>query len=173
MNADEYAPAEHRSSAVGGRLLTALGRSAAQRFASDGGREERLIDELRRTLVERDAAIRDRGDTVQVRRELERTPPHALRVRARQRHRDALAEARIAEARADGRLDALSERERTVRDQLSRERTARASDQSRDSGQRLDLTFQEARERRSARLGQDRPERVLDRALDRGRGMGR
>lgn len=164
---DEYAPAGQRSQRPRERLTTALGRSAAHTLASNVGREQRLIGALQRAVAEREAAASDHASAVCARAELERTVPHRLRRRSLQGRRRQLAQARATEAAALGRLDGWRDRETTLRGQLAQERAAEHAPH---------LAVEVGRESRSQRMGRrslERPEHILDGAIDSARGLER
>jgi len=161
---DEYAPAGEATRGPRERLETALGRSAAHTLAVDVGGAQRMAAELRRVVAERDAAVADHDAAMRARAELQRQQPHSLRRRSRREHRQAVARALGAEAYSARRADSWREREATVRRQLEELR--------REESRGVEI------ERRGwatagRRLGLERPERVLDRAVDGGRGLGR
>jgi hypothetical protein len=164
---DEYAPVGHPARGPRERLGTAMAHSTAHTLASDVGREQRLEAELRHTIAQRDAAADHDEAAILARADLQRKEPHALRRRARREHRQAMARALGAEAYTGRRLDSWREREATVRRRLEQ---VRAAERSIFENERLG---RESRSQRRARLGLERPERVLDRALDGGRGLGR
>ena len=114
----EYAPGGGHSRASRERLAASLGRSAAQTFATDAGREQRLAAELGRVIGRRDAAADAHEAAVRTLGELERRAPHPLRRRAHREYRQELARARGVETYAGQRLDALEQRAAKLREQL-------------------------------------------------------
>ncbi|HYM81203.1 MAG TPA: AAA family ATPase [Candidatus Limnocylindria bacterium] len=170
---DEYAPSDARRPAAREQLAAALERSDAHTLATDIGREQRLVAELQHVVAEHESAVRAHDTAVSVRADLERDPPHPLRRRARRRHGRELARARDDEARTLRRVEAWSSKETTVRAQLEQERRARVADKARDPTVELERVRSETRAQRLARLGLERPERILERAVDGGRGLGR
>lgn len=164
---DEYAPAGEPARGPRERLGTTLARSAAHTLAGDAGREQRLEAELEQVVAERDATVADHEAAVRARAVLQRTEPRALRRRARREHGEAIARALGTEAATARRLDGWREREATVRRLLEQVRVTERSTVE------IERLGPESRAQRRARLGLERPERVVDRALDGGRGLGR
>jgi hypothetical protein len=167
---DEYAPGDSRPRGAREQLAAAVERSEAHALASDTGREPHLLGELRHATAELAAAVRAHDAAARVGARLEAASPHPLRRRACRQHRRDLTRARDAEVRALRHADLWRAREGVARAQLDQERRLRAGERSR---QRTD-ELRPARDRTQAQhLGLERPDRVLDRAADAGRGLGR
>ena len=120
--------------------------------------------------AQRDAAADAHEAAVRALGELERRPPHPLRRRAHREHRQELARARGVETYAGQRLDALEQHAAELREQLERERDA---GRLREAAIGPEQVRRETRAERLSRLGLERPEGVLERALRHDRGIGR
>ena len=119
---------------------------------------------------QRDAAADAHEAAVRTLGELERRAPHPLRRRAHRRHRQELARARGSETFSSQRLDALEQRTAELREQLERERNAVTL---REAAMGPETIRHGRRAQRLSRLGLERTEGVLERALTHDRGIGR